>query len=280
MIRFEASEWDRAGLLPSIIHAPYLLTTNVVRSSGDARSRLISPPHSHPDAMLAWCPRGAVQVHTRDAFYRLTPQQALWIPPGTPHTAHHEDDAIACFTYVPIHALFREVSEVTPAIIPRAAEEMLLFLDGDGIESDLRLTFQRALIELLQTTDSSRPASGFGRIPLPSDPRVRELVDQVLADPGSRSSLADLSRAHRLHERTVARIFSDDLGLTFGRWRTTVRMVQAMRLLREGISISTIAALCGYDSASAFSAAFKAHTGSTPRACRKRDDSRPHLDNS
>lgn len=265
MIRFDPYEWDRAGIWSPMVQAPYLMTTNVVSFEGVVRERLISPPHSHPESLIAWCYRGTAWLHLRDALYRLTSGQGLWIPAGTAHTAHQEHDSIACFTYVPGRARSGGLNEIEPVAIPRAVQEMLLYLDTDEVGHDLRIQLQESLIELLRTPAGPALADDCGRVPLPTGERVQGIVRQVLESPGERISLVDLSRAHSLHERTVARIFRDEVGMSFGRWRTVVRMTHAKGLIAAGATVATIAARCGYESASAFAAAFKMHTGLSPR---------------
>ena len=52
--------------------------------------------------------------------------------------------------------------------------------------------------------------------------------------------------------------------MTFGKWRQQLRMLHALRLLAAGESVTTAALEVGYDSTSAFIAAFKAGLGTTP----------------
>lgn len=265
MLRFDPPSWDRATTLPSIVHPPYLLTTNVVPADEKQRERLIASPHSHPDTMLAWCHRGCIWLHLRDSVRKLTPQRGLWVPAGVAHTAHQEQGSVACFTYVHSRARWGDIDSVKTASIPRAVREMLLYLDSDEVGHNLRIAMQGALVQMLQASTASGAAPALGHIPLPSDDRVRELVAAVLDAPGSRNSLVELARAHQVHERTAARIFIKEVGTTFGRWRTLVRMTLAEGLLTEGKTVAAVAAECGYDSASAFSAVFKSHAGLSPR---------------
>lgn len=252
-------------MLPSIVHAPYLMTTNVVPTDERQRERLIASPHSHPDTMLAWCHQGSIWLHLRDSVRKLTPQRGLWVPAGVAHTAHQEQGSVACFTYVHSRARWSGIDSVKSVSIPRAAREMLLYLDSDEVGHGLRIRMQGALVQLLQASTANGAPPTLGHIPLPSDDRVRGLVVAVLDAPGSRDNLVELARAHQVHERTAARIFMKEVGTSFGRWRTLVRMTLAEGLLTEGKTVAAVAAECGYDSASAFSAVFKSHAGLSPR---------------
>ena len=265
------SDWDAAVARDTAIVAPYLMTTGVV--TGDLSGRPISPPHTHPDAMLAWCYRGTVWVFLQDAMWRLAPGQGIWVPANVAHTARHEQDSTGCYTYVPAGAGFAPVREVTRVAVPRAVQEMLLHLGEQDMEPELRVRAQSVLIEMLQNAPPGE-AEVRAAVPLPADERVRALVQSVLAAPGDARAAAELFAAHGLHERTVLRVFTRDIGMSFGRWRTGVRMALAARLLVDGRPVGVVAQRCGYATTSAFSAAFKSWCGVTPRehAARVRAD--------
>lgn len=263
MNSYRQDDWEASPAQPSTVSAPYLMGTGVV-TGDDAGTRPLSPPHSHPDAMLAWCYRGTVWLHLQDARWRLAPGQGLWIPPHTPHTAHHERDSTGCYTYIPDASLIAPIDGIARVLVPRAVQEMLLHLGINDMPTDLRVRIQSVLIEMLQQP-SAESADGWGEVPMPTDERVRPLVQAVLADPGDPRGAVDLFIEHGLHERTVLRIFQNDIGMSFGRWRTGVRMTLAARLIVGGTPIGAAAHRCGYATTSAFSAAFKERFGLTPR---------------
>lgn len=55
-------------------------------------------------------------------------------------------------------------------------------------------------------------------------------------------------------------------GLPSGRWRTLLRLQSALPLLAGGEVVGRIAARVGYETPSAFIAAFRRGTGTTPAA--------------
>ncbi|TDP94308.1 AraC family transcriptional regulator [Leucobacter luti] len=270
---YQEADWAASGAYPSAVREPYLMGTGVV-SGDEASVRPISPPHSHPEAMLAWCYRGAVAVHLQDAVLGLTPGQGVWIPAGVPHTARHERDSVGCYTYVPDAALQASLTDVTRVVVPRAVQEMLLHLGINDMDTALRIRIQSVLIEMLQVS-SPEVVEQWGDVPLPGDERVRTLVETVLADPGEGRTARELFAAHGLHERTVLRVFNSEVGMNFRQWRTGVRMSYAARLITDGTPIGAAAHRSGYATTSAFSAAFKERFGVSPRqhVTRVRSDS-------
>lgn len=277
MNSYRQDDWDASPEHPSTVTAPYLMGTGVV-TGDDTGIRPLSPPHSHADAMLAWCYRGTVWVHLQDTMWRLAPGQGVWIPARTPHTAHHERDSIGCYTYLPASSAIAPIDDISRVLVPRAVQEMLLHLGINDMPTDLRVRIQSTLIEMLQQP-APEVLEGWGEVPLPTDERVRALVQAVLDDPGDPRSANELFLAHGLHERTVLRIFQNDVGMTFGRWRTGVRMTLGARLIVDGTPIGAAAHRCGYATTSAFSASFKERFGLTPRqhVARVQADSAHHL---
>ncbi|AMB58847.1 AraC family transcriptional regulator [Microterricola viridarii] len=277
MNAYRRDEWDASGAHPSTVVAPYLMSTGV--GAGDeGPSRAIAPPHMHPDAMLAWCYRGTVWVYLQESMWRLAPGQGVWIPANTAHTTRQERDSTGCYTYIPDDALLSPVSAVTRVLVPRAVQEMLLHLGINDMDEGLRVRIQAVLIEMLHQP-APTALSGWGEVPLPADERVRALVQAVLADPGDTRTLGAIVAAHGLHERTVLRVFSQEVGMSFGQWRTGVRLTLAAQLMVDGTPVGVAAHRCGYSTTSAFSAAFKDRFGMTPRqhVARVQADAAHHL---
>lgn len=81
---------------------------------------------------------------------------------------------------------------------PRAAQEMLLHLGINDMPTDLRVRIQSTLIDLLQQP-TPESHGDWGEVPLPTDERVRALVQAVLDDPGDARSANELFLAHGLH---------------------------------------------------------------------------------
>jgi AraC-like DNA-binding protein len=77
-------------------------------------------------------------------------------------------------------------------------------------------------------------------------------------------TLFQLGRKVGASGRTLERSFLAQTGLSFGRWRTLLRLKAALPRLASGEPVSAVAGDIGYESASAFVAAFRRETGVTP----------------
>jgi AraC-like DNA-binding protein len=102
------------------------------------------------------------------------------------------------------------------------------------------------------------------QLPHPSDPRALRVAAVLLADPSERRPLAHLCKVAGASRRTIERLFQKNVGMTFGRWRQQLRLMQAMRLLSEGAKVTHAALESGYSTPSAFVSMFRKSLGTTP----------------
>ncbi|MNR08264.1 HTH-type transcriptional regulator ChbR [compost metagenome] len=65
-------------------------------------------------------------------------------------------------------------------------------------------------------------------------------------------------------EKTLTRAFQRETGLSFRQWRQRLRLLAALQPLERGASVTEVALASGYESPSAFIAAFKGLFGVTP----------------
>ena len=93
---------------------------------------------------------------------------------------------------------------------------------------------------------------------------MRALCEAILRAPSERATLAEWTADIGASERTMARLFKAELGLSYQQWRQQAILAHALPLLARGTPVSQVAAASGYASDSAFSAMFKAAMGQPP----------------
>jgi AraC-like DNA-binding protein len=62
----------------------------------------------------------------------------------------------------------------------------------------------------------------------------------------------------------MQRLFVEETGMSFSKWRQRLRLISAMQRLVAGEAVTTVALECGYNSPSAFIAMFRNQLGMTP----------------
>ena len=86
-----------------------------------------------------------------------------------------------------------------------------------------------------------------------------------MENPGDERRLKDWTTSVGASERTLERHFRQELGMSFRKWRQHLRLLSAVTLLSEGMSVTAVAYELGYASPSAFVAMFRDKIGHPPR---------------
>jgi AraC-like DNA-binding protein/quercetin dioxygenase-like cupin family protein len=214
--------------------------------------------HVHDDHQLAWASAGALTVLTKDATWVLPPTRALWIPAGLPHETGAQGRALMRSVYVPpAHSPVHWTAPTVVAASPLLAE-VIAYLGGE-LTATQRSHAEALLSDLL----TPLPATALN-VRFPDDQIAGPVARALLDNPADRRTLADWGRSVGASERTLARAFVTETGLPFGHWRTLLRVRSALPLLAAGEPVGRVAPKVGYETPSAFVAAFRRETGATP----------------
>lgn len=225
-----------------------------------AASELLAA-HSHAWGQVTYALEGVVRVTVGNSSWIVPPLRAIWIPPQALHEVATLEKARLRALYVHADAVpFQRPECVVLAVSPLLRELIVALSQADEDAP------REALLAALLLDELSRSATRPICVALPSDKRLKTLCDTLIADPASALTLHDWSLRVGASERTLARLFEQDLGLTFGQWRQQVRLAHAAPLIARGLPLSQVAAELGYASQSAFSAMFKKTFGLSPSA--------------
>lgn len=225
-------------------------------------NRALAYRHSHPWVQLAYAAGGVLDVLTAAGRFVAPPQRAVWIPAGLVHRVRCSEDTEIRSLYIAATAVADgpqacRVLGVSPLLreLIRAFGDLPVEYDEDGAEGRL----VRVLLDEL----AGAPDVGL-MLPLPTDARLRQLCAGLEAQPDSQDSLRDWARRLGVSEKTLSRVFRRDTGLTFRLWRQRLRMLSAIPQLERGERVTDVGLACGYESTSAFIAAFREQFGLTP----------------
>ncbi len=215
--------------------------------------------HTHPDHQLAWAASGVLTVRTRQAAWVLPPTRALWIPAGLQHETLSDGAATMRSAYLRPALCAVTWTEPTPVMAGPLLAELIGYLEAPDLEPDRRARAEAVLVDLLQPV-----AMTTIEVRQPADDPARLVADQLSADPADSRTLAEWGREVGASERTLARAFLAGTGISFGRWRTRLRLQAALSELAAGQPVANVARHVGYESDSAFVQAFRRETGITP----------------
>ena len=222
-------------------------------------------PHRHAWSQLAYCATGILQVTAAtpdEVTYIVPPSRAVWIAPGALHAIHVLEAAEFRTLYIDASATPAGWDGCRMLVVSALLRELVQALDAPVAPAREALLASLVLDEL---THANVQALG---VPLPhpqtGDKRLRALCEAVLRAPSERATLGEWAADIGASERTVARLFRDELGLSYQQWRQQAILAHALPLLARGTPVGQVAAASGYASDSAFSAMFKGAMGQPP----------------
>lgn len=217
--------------------------------------------HTHPDHQLAWAANGVLTVRTSDATWVLPPTRALWIPAGLRHETLSAGTATMRALYIRPDLCPISWPDFTPVAASPLLAEMIGYLEQPDLGAERRAHAEAMVTDLLQPV----PLTSID-VRMPVEDRARQVAEALAAHPADARTLAEWGREVGASARTLARAFSADTGLPFGRWRGLLRLRASIAGLAAGEPVGNVARHVGYESASAFVAAFRRETGMTPAA--------------
>lgn len=226
-------------------------------------------PHRHAWSQLAYCATGVVQVTAQreagaddEATYIVPPSRAVWIAPGARHWVHVLEDAQFRTLYIDASVTPAGWSGCRVIVVTPLLRELVGAMDVEGISRERERKIASLVLDEMAQADPHELG-----VPMPGahgDKRLRSLCRAVLAEPEQRATLAQWSARVGASERTMARLFRDELDTTFQQWRQQAILAHALPMLARGTPVSHVAAASGYASESAFTAMFKSAMGQPP----------------
>ncbi|MCY1395646.1 HTH-type transcriptional repressor of iron proteins A [compost metagenome] len=245
--------------IPTLMQLPrplYARAENLDAGSFTAR-------HSHQWVQFSYAISGVLGVHTAEGSFFAPPQWGIWIPAGVEHEVvtsmraqmrslyvRQEDSA-----WAPLRCRVLEVTPLTRELIKHFCQL--------PVEYPLAPSPEARLVDVLLDQLASLPEVGFS-LPMPQHARLLGLCNDLIEQPDQEVTLGQWADRMGMSEKTLTRLFQRETGLSFRTWRQRMRLLSSLNMLEEGCSVTEVALSYGYDSTSAFIAAFKRLLGFTP----------------
>ncbi|HEY0526038.1 MAG TPA: helix-turn-helix transcriptional regulator [Stellaceae bacterium] len=222
-------------------------------------------PHRHRRAQLVFATSGVMRVTApAGGAWIVPPQRAVWVPAGTEHAIRMSGEVAMRTLYVapdaaeglPRACAVIEVSPLLRELILAALAEPVEY-DEDG----------RAGLIVRLILHELRAIAAVPALHLPWPERDRRLlaVCRGLADdPACPDTIDAWGERVGASGRTLARLFQNELGMSFLAWRRQFRLAEALSRLAGGAPVAQVARDLGYAGPSAFTAMFRRTLGAAP----------------
>jgi AraC-like DNA-binding protein/mannose-6-phosphate isomerase-like protein (cupin superfamily) len=225
--------------------------------------------HSHRKAQLIYCCAGVMTVESMGEQWVVPPDRCVWVPGGTRHEIHINQAAAMRTLYVEPEArpnLPRQpcTLSVSPLLRELILAAVISTREPDPADSAPG-TPNAHIADVLLDQIVAMPESNL-HIPLPVDRRLLPICAALTANPGDRRGLKDWAAQVGTSDRTIERLFTQETGLTFHRWREQMRLLKSLTLLGSGRAVKSVALELGFANPSTFIAMFRKTMGVTPGA--------------
>ena len=236
--------------------------SNITTLMHDYPAGHVIPLHFHDRDQLVYASQGVMTVLTAAGIWVVPTLRAVWIPASVPHSISMSGKVAMRTLYLRprlARTLPRECCVVNVSPLLRE-----LILHACGFQTlRKKVARQRHLIDaIVDQLEAIRTVPL--QLPHLSDPRAGRVAATLLTDPSSTRTLAQLCKQAGASKRTVERLFLEEAGMTFGKWRQQLRLMQAVRLLASGAPVTQVALEAGYSTPSAFISMFRKLLGTTP----------------
>ncbi|WP_430592420.1 helix-turn-helix domain-containing protein [Humidisolicoccus flavus] len=211
--------------------------------------------HEHDEPHLIYVVSGRAHLTVDGIPMSLRRHEAVWLAPHVPHSVKLDDGGMVLGPLLDPQdspgVPFRPIGAI-PALV-----DLMTTLLGAAPNRDEQIEpFRTAIGRIL-----SRAAKQYFAITAPSHPLVKALARESIR---SMLTLEQLALKHRMSPRQVQRVFQDETGLPFARWRTRARLNSAIPFILSGGSLSTAARMAGYSSRAGLIRAISRETGNDP----------------
>jgi AraC-like DNA-binding protein/quercetin dioxygenase-like cupin family protein len=223
--------------------------------------------HKHAAHQLLFASSGAMTVTGDRTSWMIPPGRAVLIPAGIPHAIRMWGEVKMRSLYFPDSAarapapVFDAATCRVISVSPLLRELILRVAEMAALDS--RVAVESHLMSVLMDELETARIEPL-LLPLPSDVRALRVAECVLKNPADEATAEALARRCGLSTRTLERLFRAETGMRFGLWRQKARLLESVRVLAAGGSVTDAALESGYSSVSAYIAAFKQTFGCTP----------------
>lgn len=218
--------------------------------------------HRHHKGELILALRGVLTCEVEGSLWLVPPQSAIWVPGDVLHKVKAAG-TVECYlvfidpsvaSSLPSNCCALSTTPLLRELLIRSASLPVLYADG-GMESHL--------VTLLLDEIAMAPIGSL-HLPMPADVRLRKIFEIIMDDPADRGTIRTWAPRVGLSERTLARLLTQQTGMSFGRWRQQLHLMLAVKWLGTGSSVQQVAAGLGYESAGSFVTMFSKALGTSP----------------
>jgi AraC-like DNA-binding protein len=220
--------------------------------------------HSHGFAQLAFVTQGFLAIASYTGVWLAPPGQAVYLAQGVPHRARygHASQLIRVLfnpQALPSPALTSGVLVVSNLLRELALEA--LKLQKLNYADDIAQSIATLMLQQISSPPTN-PAPLL--LPMGRDKRLQVVIAYMQNNLSESYSIEDLARIAHTSSRTLNRLFMNETGMNFIRWREQLRLIYGVEMLLAGASVMQTSIELGYRSPTSFTTLFTRLLGVPP----------------
>jgi AraC-like DNA-binding protein len=228
-------------------------------------ARHFFPEHTHRWHQMVYAISGALTVISEGGSLVISPEQAVWLPTGLCHRVGSLLGAEFRSLWI-AHDTGRDLASASPTVFAVSPLLKALIIEATDIEGQDDDSGYAGRITHLILDQLRRARPLPTALPWPRDKALATVCEAIYADPADPRGPQEWGKVLGMSERTLARRFVTETGLSLRSWRRRMRLFRAIELLGGGMGVTRTAMELGYGSTSAFVYAFRLEMGSSPQA--------------
>ncbi len=253
----------RTALLPSSVvdreGGPEIVAV-LMRGERDREGAM----HRHARGQLFAATAGLISTSTEAGRWIMPPDRAMWIPPGVRHAARLHGAVEGWSLYVlPAYCTDLPAAPRVLSVTPLLRE--LIVRAASWKPKTRALGPGEARIARVLLDEVRGAAEEPLHLPMPRSASLVRIARALVGNPADGRTADAWAREAGMAKRTLTRRFHEETGMSFGAWRTQLRVLASLERLAQGHDVTRVAFESGYESASAFIAVFRRTMGTTPR---------------
>ncbi|OHX13152.1 AraC family transcriptional regulator [Chromobacterium sphagni] len=223
--------------------------------------------HRHRWGQLSRISLGLMELLLEDQRVVAPAQYLLWTPAEVPHAAYIRHAMHYTSIYInreqaarlPAHICLIEQTSLIRALLDDFCQRQITVISDPWDTRQAELLVERLV----------RASHEESYLPDSAQRLLQPILQAIRQDPADATTLKQWAEQVFSTERTLARLFQRELGMSFGQWRARARLLEALSRLKQGDSVQDISAALGYATPSAFIAMFQKQLGDSPERYRR-----------
>lgn len=238
------------------------LKSTITTLTHDFPAGHVVPLHFHDRDQLVYASRGVMTIRTENGTWVVPPHRAVWIPSPIRHTITMSGLVAMRTLYLKARLARRLPRDCCVVNVSTLLKELILYACTVRTLKK-SVEWQKHMVAVILHQLKSVQMVPL-QLPTLSDPRLLRIGEILMRDPRDSRTLTQLCKRTGAGKRSVERLFQQETGMTFGKWRQQLRLMQGVRLLADGAKVTHAALESGYSTPSAFTSMFRKALGVTP----------------